>query len=49
MFARSQRAVASPSSLWRDTSSVLALLGGLWLLLTALAAFGLGGYRYERP
>jgi hypothetical protein len=37
-------AVASPSSTWRDTSSVLAVLGGLWLLLTALAAFGLGGY-----
>jgi hypothetical protein len=37
-------AVASPSSSWRDTSSLLALLGGLWLLLTALAAFGLGGY-----
>ncbi|HEY3623664.1 MAG TPA: hypothetical protein VGL12_14980 [Roseiarcus sp.] len=37
-------AVASPSSTWRDTSSVLALLGGLWLLLTSLAAFGLGGY-----
>ena len=35
-------AVASPSSSWRDTSSMLALLGGLWLLLTALAAFGLG-------
>jgi hypothetical protein len=37
-------AVASPSSTWRDTSSALALLGGLWLLLTSLAAFGLGGY-----
>jgi hypothetical protein len=37
-------AVASPSSSWRDTSSVLALLGGLWLLLTSVAAFGLGGY-----
>jgi hypothetical protein len=37
-------AVASPSATWRDTSSVLALLGGLWLLLTSLAAFGLGGY-----
>jgi hypothetical protein len=37
-------AVASPSSSWRDTSSVLALLGGLWLMLTSLAAFGLGGY-----
>jgi hypothetical protein len=37
-------AVVSPSSSWRDTSSALALLGGLWLLLTALASFGLGGY-----
>ena len=37
-------AVGSPSSSWRDTSSALALLGGLWLLLTALASFGLGGY-----
>jgi hypothetical protein len=36
--------VMSPSSTWRDTSSALALLGGLWLLLTALASFGLGGY-----
>jgi hypothetical protein len=37
-------AVASPSSTWRDTSSVLVLLGGLWLLLSSLASFGLGGY-----
>ena len=37
-------AVVSPSSTWRDTSAVLALLGGLWLLLTALASFGLGAY-----
>jgi hypothetical protein len=37
-------AVASPSSSWRDTSSMLALLAGLWLLLTSLASFGLGGY-----
>ena len=37
-------AVASPSSTWRDTSSTVALLGGLWLLLTSLASFGLGGY-----
>jgi hypothetical protein len=37
-------AVASPSATWRDTSPMLALLGGLWLLLTSLAAFGLGGY-----
>ena len=37
-------AVVSPSSTWRDTSSMLALLAGLWLLLTSLASFGLGGY-----
>jgi hypothetical protein len=37
-------AVASPSSSWRDTSAVFTLLSGLWLLLTALASFGLGGY-----
>src|ERR1700674_1496930 len=37
-------AVGSPSSSWRDTSSTLALLAGLWLLLTSLASFGLGGY-----
>jgi hypothetical protein len=37
-------AVASPSASWRDTSAVLTLLSGLWLLLTALASFGLGGY-----
>ena len=37
-------AVASPSSSWRDTSWILALLGGVWLLLTSLASFGLGGY-----
>src|SRR5580692_2583848 len=41
-------AVASPSSTWRDTSSALALLGGLWLLLTSLASFGLGGYMAGR-
>src|SRR5271166_2554060 len=33
-------AVASPSSTWRDTSAALALVGGLWLLLTSLASFG---------
>src|ERR1700694_5262748 len=37
-------AVASPSSSWRDTSAAVALLGGLWLLLTSLASFGLGRY-----
>src|SRR5258705_4544567 len=37
-------AVVSPSATWRDTSSGLALLGGLWLLLTSLARFALRGY-----
>ena len=37
-------AVASPSSSWRDTSWTLSFLGGVWLLLTSLASFGLGGY-----
>ena len=37
-------AIASPSSTWRDTSFAVALLAGLWLLLTSLASFGLGGY-----
>jgi hypothetical protein len=37
-------AVASPSATWRDTSSILVLLGGLWLLLVSIASFGLGGY-----
>jgi hypothetical protein len=37
-------AVASPSSTWRDTSAGLVLLSGLWLLLTAIVSFGLGGY-----
>lgn len=37
-------AVASPSASWRDTSAVLSLVSGLWLLLTSLASFGVGGY-----
>jgi hypothetical protein len=37
-------AVASPSSTWRDTSAILSVLSGLWLLLASLAGFGLGGY-----
>ena len=37
-------AVTSPSSTWRDTSAAFSLVGGLWLLLTSLASFGLGGY-----
>jgi hypothetical protein len=37
-------AVASSSVTWRDTSSFLTLLGGMWLLLASLASFGLGAY-----
>jgi hypothetical protein len=37
-------AVVSPSATWRDTAWLLAVLGGLWLLLTSLASFALGGY-----
>jgi hypothetical protein len=37
-------AVVSPSASWRDTSATLAVLGGLWLLLTWFASFALGGY-----
>jgi len=36
--------VASTSPTLRDTSAALALLSGLYLLLQALVAFGLGGY-----
>jgi hypothetical protein len=36
--------VASTAPTWRDTSSTLALLSGLYLLLTALVSFGCGGY-----
>ena len=35
---------ASPSPTWRDTSVWLVLLSGLWLLLTAVGSFSLGGY-----
>jgi hypothetical protein len=41
-------AVASPSASWRDTSTALAVLGGLWLLLTSIASFALGGYMAGR-
>lgn len=37
-------ALNSPSPTWRDTSVALAFLTGIWLLLTALASYGLGGY-----
>ena len=36
-------AVASPSSTWRDTSAALAVVGGLWLLLTSLPHSGSEG------
>jgi len=37
-------ALASSSPSWRDASVALALLTGLYILLVALASFGLGGY-----
>jgi hypothetical protein len=44
--------VSSTSPTWRDTSSALALLSGLYLILQAIASFALGGYiagRTTRP
>jgi hypothetical protein len=37
-------AVASTAPTWRDSSAALWLLSGLYLILAALAAYGLGGY-----
>jgi hypothetical protein len=37
-------AVSSTAPTWRDASLALVLLSGLYLILTALAAYGLGGY-----
>jgi hypothetical protein len=37
-------ATFSPSPTWRDASIALALLTGLWLLLSALFSFAVGGY-----
>jgi hypothetical protein len=37
-------AVMSSSPTWRDSSPVLWVLSGLWLILVALCAFGFGGY-----
>ncbi|HEV2100808.1 MAG TPA: hypothetical protein VGR45_18020 [Stellaceae bacterium] len=37
-------AIVSSSPTWRDTSPVLTVGSGIYLLLTALASFGLGGY-----
>lgn len=36
--------ILSSSPTWRDASPALAVLSGLYLLLTALLSFGLGGY-----
>jgi len=36
--------VASSSPTWRDSSPWLWIVSGLWLVLVALCAFGLGGY-----
>jgi hypothetical protein len=40
--------VASTAPTWRDTSPTLALLSGLFLLLTAIVSFGFGGYMAGR-
>jgi hypothetical protein len=37
-------AVLSSSPTWRDVSPALTVASGIYLLLTALASFGLGGY-----
>lgn len=37
-------AVLSSSPTWRDTSPALTVASGIYLLLTALVSFGLGGY-----
>ena len=36
--------ITSSSPTWRDTSSALTVAAGLFLLLAALASFGVGGY-----
>src|SRR5215467_4846512 len=36
--------VSSTAPTWRDTSFALVLLSGLYLILAALASYGLGGY-----
>ena len=36
--------IASPSPTWRDASIALAFLSGLFVLLTAVVSFGVGGY-----
>src|SRR3954453_13769884 len=36
--------VSSTAPTWRDASVALALLSGIYLILQAIASFGLGGY-----
>jgi hypothetical protein len=36
--------IASPSPTWRDTSAMLTLLSGIWVLVVAIGSFALGGY-----
>ena len=36
--------VSSAAPTWRDASIALALLSGLYVILAALASYGLGGY-----
>src|SRR5438874_335268 len=36
--------IASPSPTWRDTSAMLTLLSGIWVLVVAIGGFALGGY-----
>jgi hypothetical protein len=40
--------VSSTAPTWRDSSSALVLLSGLYLLLVALASYGFGGYLAAR-
>src|SRR5215212_4527579 len=37
-------ALSSSSPTWRDASIALAILSGLYIILTTVASFGLGGY-----
>ena len=37
-------AVSSTAPTWRDSSMMLQLLSGLYLILVAMTAFGVGGY-----
>src|SRR5688572_32186080 len=37
-------AVSSTSPTWRDASFALGLLSGVYLILVAIASYGLGGY-----